>query len=170
MNETTLVLIVIAAIVIALIAWVIKTTNKFTDLKTDIDKLNSDIGNYREQKIEAINDAIGMAREAVGQERSLLNVGEDANNLLALGEKYPQLQSIAGYNQTVSRSISLQKDISSSKTIYNSKVSEYNKAIKIFPNCIVASMFHIEKAEFIDEASFKDNVTNNYKKIEYRDQ
>jgi LemA protein len=81
-------------------------------------------------------------------------------SLFAVVENYPDLKA----NQNV---LSLQEELSTtenqisfSRQHYNASVLEYNNAIQVFPNVLLAGMFGFTKREFFEAEVEAANVPN----------
>lgn len=74
-----------------------------------------------------------------------------------LGQKYPELQSISGYQNAMKQAFSLNSDISAARELLNGNIREYNTAITNFPGSLIASAFGYTEEKFIDEESYEEN-------------
>ena len=118
-------------------------------------KVLTDVTNARAQAVTA--GAQGVAAQAQA-ENALTST---LRSLFAVVENYPDLKA----NQNV---LSLQEEltttenqISFSRQHYNASVLDYNNAIQVFPNVLLAGMFGFTKREFFEaepEAAAVPNV------------
>ena len=118
-------------------------------------KVLTDVTNARAQAVSA--GAQGVAAQA--QAENMLS--STLRSLFAVVENYPELKA----NQNV---LSLQEEltttenqISFSRQHYNASVLEYNNAIQVFPNSLLAGMFGFTKRDFFEaepEAAAVPNV------------
>ena len=101
------------------------------------------------------------AQGSVAQQAQAENMLTGAlRSLFAVVENYPELKA----NQNV---LSLQEEltttenqISFSRQHYNASVLEYNNAIQVFPNVLLAGMFGFTKREFFEAEVEAANVPN----------
>ena len=101
------------------------------------------------------------AQGSVAQQAQAENMLTGAlRSLFAVVENYPELKA----NQNV---LSLQEEltttenqISFSRQHYNASVLEYNNAIQVFPNVLLAGMFGFAKREFFEAEVEAANVPN----------
>jgi LemA protein len=117
-------------------------------------KVLTDVTNARAQAVTA--GAQGVAAQA--QAENMLT--STLRSLFAVVENYPDLKA----NQNV---LSLQEEltttenqISFSRQHYNASVLEYNNAIQVFPNNLLAGMFGFLKREFFEAEPEAANVPN----------
>jgi LemA protein len=117
-------------------------------------KVLTDVTNARASAVTA--GAKGVAEQAQA-ENALTGT---LRSLFAVVENYPDLKA----NQNV---LSLQEEltttenqISFSRQHYNASVLEYNNAIQVFPNNLLAGMFGFTKREFFEAEPEAANVPN----------
>ena len=117
-------------------------------------KVLTDVTNARAQAVTA--GAQGVAAQA--QAENMLT--STLRSLFAVVENYPDLKA----NQNV---LSLQEEltttenqISFSRQHYNASVLEFNNAIQVFPNVLLAGMFGFTKREFFEAEPEAANVPN----------
>jgi LemA protein len=117
-------------------------------------KVLTDVTNARASAVAA--GAQGVAAQAQA-ENALTST---LRSLFAVVENYPDLKA----NQNV---LSLQEEltttenqISFSRQHYNASVLEYNNAIQVFPNVLLAGMFGFTKREFFEAEPEAANVPN----------
>jgi LemA protein len=89
----------------------------------------------------------------------------EANNMLtdtlkslfAVSENYPDLKASQNFLSLQEELSDTENKIAYSRQFYNSNVLDYNTKLTIFPNSIIANMFHFKEAEFFatDEADKK---------------
>lgn len=166
----TLEWIIILAVIILILAYLVSKRNRFQALKNEVDAQKSNISNYIEQRTKYLNDALNVAKisyshEVEGMEK--LTANEKFEQLRALGERYPQLQNTASYQETISRLPMLERDIAASKTLLNGNIREYNEAISMFPALIVAKIFGYKRETFIDEENMESNKVTDRSEVDF---
>jgi LemA protein len=117
-------------------------------------KVLTDVTNARAAAVSA--GAQGVAAQAQAENA----LTQTLRSLFAVVENYPELKS----NQNV---LSLQEEltttenqISFSRQHYNASVLDYNNAIQVFPNVLLAGMFGFTKREFFEAEPEATNVPN----------
>ena len=116
-------------------------------------KVLTDVTNARAAAVSA------GAQGSVGQQAQAENMLTGAlRSLFAVVENYPDLKA----NQNV---LSLQEEITTtenqisfSRQHYNASVLDYNNAIQVFPNVLLAGMFGFTKREFFEAEPEAANV------------
>ena len=76
----------------------------------------------------------------------------------AVTEAYPELKADRSFNALMDEISSIENEIQYSRTQYNEKATQFNKAIRKFPGSIFASMFGFEKAELFEASEGADKV------------
>ena len=105
--------------------------------------------------------AVAVGAQGVAQQAQAENaLTSTLRSLFAVVENYPDLKA----NQNV---LSLQEEltttenqISFSRQHYNASVLEYNNAIQVFPNVLLAGMFGFTKRDFFEAEPEAANVPN----------
>ncbi|HYK94502.1 MAG TPA: LemA family protein [Candidatus Dormibacteraeota bacterium] len=117
-------------------------------------KVLTDVTNARASAVSA--GAQGVAAQAQAEN----TLTSTLRSLFAVVENYPDLKA----NQNV---LSLQEEltttenqISFSRQHYNSSVLDYNNAIQVFPNSLLAGMFGFTKRDFFEAEPEAANVPN----------
>ena len=150
-------IIVLAVITFAIILWIITVTNNFKRLEVKIEEARSGI----EVALEKRYDTLTKLRDAAGtymkhesstfQKIVALRKGmslkelEDADNqmikmsndLLALGENYPELRSSDVFIELEKGVSDAEEHLQAARRVYNANVSSYNTAIAMFPNSLL---------------------------------
>ena len=151
---------IIIIIIIVVIVYVISVRNKFNELKNLIKHEGSNIGIQIAKRTACLNDALKIVKlsydkEVAGIEK--LTVSDKLEKLSFLGQKYPELQSISGYQEALKQAWELNKDISAARELLNGNIKQYNIAITNFPANIVAAMFGYAEEKYIDEENYEEN-------------
>lgn len=151
---------IIIAVIVVLLFYIIGKRNLFQSMRNSVSAQKSNISNYLEQRTRYLNDALNVAKlsyshEVEGIEK--LTANDQFEQLRVLGEKYPQLQHTAAYQETITRLPMLERDIASSKTLLNGNIQEYNEAISMFPGLLIAKLFGYKRETFIDEENMEQN-------------
>lgn len=170
------ILVAIAVVLIALIAWIFITRSVLAKKR---DRVDDDWGaiqvqlKRRADLLPGLSDAV---REYVDEDNRVFRDAEqaraatldassptamsDAENglqgamraLFGVAQAHPQLTSASHFVHLQSDLVQTEDKIQASRRRYNSSVRTYNAAVKRFPNKLVAGMFHHEPREFFEVA------------------
>lgn len=170
------ILVAIAVVVIALIAWVIITRGVLAKKR---DRVDDDWGTVQVQLkrradlIPGLSDAVReyagddnrafadaeQAREATLSASSPTMMSEAENQLqgsmrglFGVAQAYPQLTSASHFVHLQSDLVQTEDKIQAARRRYNGSVRDYNAAIKRFPNNLLTGMFHHSPREFFEVA------------------
>ena len=147
-------------IIFAIIIYVVVTRNKFNELQQAIKHEGSDIGIQIANRTQCLNDALNIAKlsyekEVAGIEQ--LTANDKLEKLAFLGQKYPDLKAINGYEEILKQANNLNRNISASRQLLNGNIRVYNTAISNFPGVIIAAIFGYTAEKFIDEENYEKN-------------
>jgi LemA protein len=135
------------------------------DLIPNLVEVVKDYMAYEQETLTAVTQARAAAIDAGNKGPQAQAEAENAltgtlKSLFAVAENYPDLKA----NQNV---LSLQEEltttenqISFSRQHYNASVLEYNNAIQVFPNVLLAGMFGFTKRDFFEAEPEAANVPN----------
>lgn len=155
-------IIIVAVVIVSILSWLIKNRNNFVLLKEEINEQLSNISNYREQRKNSISDAMNML--GVAHQNDITAIKELTGNnltseLVALGQKYPDLQNTPSYAMALTKVQQCDAEIASCKNLLNLAIKNYNKAISVFPSNIVALIFGFKRETFVDQDNVEANKT-----------
>lgn len=147
-------------IIVAIIIYVVVTRNKFNELQQAIKHEGSDIGIQIANRTQCLNDALNIAKlsyekEVAGIEQ--LTANYKLEKLAFLGQKYPDLKAINGYEEILKQANNLNRNISASRQLLNGNIRVYNTVISNFPGVIIAAIFGYTAEKFIDEENYEKN-------------
>lgn len=147
-------------IIVAIIIYVVVTRNKFNELQQAIKHEGSDIGIQIANRTQCLNDALNIAKlsyekEVAGIEQ--LTANDKLEKLAFLGQKYPDLKAINGYEEILKQANNLNRNISASRQLLNGNIRVYNTAISNFPGVIIAAIFGYTAEKFNDEENYEKN-------------
>ena len=77
-------------------------------------------------------------------------LGLGLGRLLAVAEEYPDLKANENFLDLQHQLQKIEDELQMARRYYNGTVRVLNIIIEIFPNSIVAGLFHFEKAEFFE--------------------
>ena len=86
-------------------------------------------------------------------------ISRSMTNVVALIENYPELKSNGQVQQLLETLNETEEQLSASRRFYNAAVTDYNNALEMFPNNLVASsMGYRQKELFVTAAEERQNV------------
>lgn len=100
-----------------------------------------------------------MNADSIGDKiaaESALSLG--LGRLFAVAEDYPDLKANQNFLDLQNQLSELENEIQMARRYYNGTVRNLNIGIEIFPNSIVANLFHFEKGEFFEIADAGDRA------------
>jgi LemA protein len=174
------ILVVLALIVIGLLGWVAVAYNGLVRLRNQLENAWAQIDVQLKRRCDLIPNLVetvkGYAKhesgtlEAVIQARNMAvsakGVAERAQaenvltgalkSLFAVAEAYPNLKADQSFLRLQEELTSTENKIAFSRQFYNDSVMTFNTQIEVFPQNIIAGMFHFVRREFFevkDEAS-----------------
>ncbi len=171
MSPTLIVLFVIVLIVVFLIAIYNKLTKSrilvkegwsgiatFLQQRTDlIPNLVETVKGYALHESKTLTDVVKWRNRAVAANTTGEQI-EASNGLnralvdfFALSEQYPDLKANQNFLSLQSDLKDIEGKLNQSRRYYNGTVRDYNQAIAIFPNNIVANMFNFTTEAFFQE-------------------
>ncbi len=164
----TTIIIIVAAIII--LSYTLSRRNRFESLRKGIRAEASNIGIYVDKRTECLKDLMEIAKlnythEVEGIEK--LTEKDQLNQLLFLGQKYPELRTTGAYAEQMRQATVLQDDIAASRVLLNGNIREYNDEISQFPALIVAKLFGYKEEKFIDEENIESNKKLKKEEIDF---
>ncbi|GAB4334054.1 MAG: LemA family protein [Desulfobulbaceae bacterium] len=164
----------VLGIVAAVVLWGVAIYNRLIRLRNMKEEGWSGIDVQLKRRSNLIPNLIESVKGYMGHERSLLekvtelrarsadaaSVGDriaaesaltaSLGRLFAVAENYPDLKANTTFLELQQQLAEVEDQIQMARRYYNGTVRNLNVAVETFPNSIVASMFHFEKAEFFE--------------------
>jgi len=75
-------------------------------------------------------------------------LSESLKSLFAVSESYPDLKASQNFQSLQEELSDTENKIAYSRQFLNGNVLDYNTKLQIFPNSLIANMFHFQKADF----------------------
>ncbi len=176
MGTGTIILLVVVGIIILLILWIIGVYNNLIKLRNlgqnawaDVDvqlKRRYDLipnlvntvkgyATHERETFENVTKARSMAQAAKtpaekGQAENYLT--QALRQLFAVVENYPELKANQNFLELQKTLNDIENDIQNARRYYNAVVRDYNIALQVFPNNIIARMFNFKPMEFFELA------------------
>lgn len=177
--------LIIVIAVVAIVAFaVIGVYNGLIQLKNKVDEAWSDIdtqlkrrydlipnmvetvkgyAKHESKTLEAVTQARNMAMSAKSPEERIQ--AENAlsgtlKTLFAVAENYPDLKANQNFMDLQATLKEIEEKLQLSRRYYNATVRDFNTKVEIFPNNIVAGIFHFARRKFfeIENQEERNNV------------
>jgi len=100
--------------------------------------------------VEARNAAVAATGSPAVQAAAESKLGGTLRGLFAVAEAYPDLKAAGPFQQLQAQLAETEDRIAAGRRFYNGNVRALNTRVEAFPSSIVASTFHIEKAEYFE--------------------
>ncbi len=164
---STIILLILLGVVVALIIYLVVIFNGLVRLKHNIDRAWSNIDVLLKQRYDELPKLVRVCEGYMQHERAVLenvtraraqldNAGSgreviEANNaisqalrsLFAVVENYPDLKADQAFRQLQSRVSQLEDQIADRRELYNDSVNLFNIRIEQFPDVFVANMMKL---------------------------
>ena len=175
-------IIAIAALILALILWIISTQRSFVVLDENINNAMSQIGvqlssrwdaltslldltkGYAAHEYSTITDTI-KARRSITKDSSPEDVKKQENiiaeamgKIMAVAESYPNLKADQTYIKTMDAVNQFENMVRTSRLIYNDSVTKLNRDIRMFPASMISGLLGFSKRAYIEAADEKANM------------
>jgi len=168
MKKSTIIWIVVIAVVLILIMWFIGAYNSFVTLNQDINGKWSEVENQYQRQADLIPNFVSSVSSQVGVETKFVKdvidartnwansagtsqlardtAGQQMNSGInafvnAVSENYPILQASEGYTALRDEMAGTQNRITTARGRYITSIQTYNTGIRRFPSNIVAGIF-----------------------------
>ncbi len=168
---------VVIVLVIALIAWLIKTYNKLVKARLRVKNSWSQIDVQLKRKYELIPNLAEVAKgyakhesgifEEFAKARQVYQQASSAGDikgiaeadrmassalsrLIAVSEQYPELKANEHFTKVMSELSQTEDKIAYARQFYNDVVTTYNTMREVFPSSIIAGMFNFEEAQLFE--------------------
>lgn len=162
---------IIALIILIVIIWWVKTSNRFNRYKVVIDesKKNVDIAlakrydticemikvakSYAKHESSTFSDVIKLRQNANIKEfnSAIQNQDREISKIFALAEAYPNLKSSQEFINLQDEISDENEQLAAAKRIVNNNISVINQEIVSFPKSVVAKSKGLKEMEFLKE-------------------
>ena len=177
---------IVLVLIIALVAWLIKTYNKLVKARLRVKNSWSQIDVQLKRKYELIPNLAEIAKGYAKHESGIFeefararNVYQQASNtgsikgmaeadkiassalsrLIAVSEAYPELKADTHFSKVMSELSETEDKIAYTRQFYNDVVTTYNTIREVFPSSIIANMFSFKEAELYEaEAAAREGL------------
>ena len=100
------------------------------------------------EKVTELRASVASAKTPAQIEEAENQIQQVLKSLFAVAENYPELKANENFLHLQETLKQLETEIQKSRRYYNAVVKEYNNALMVFPNNIIASIFGFKPAEF----------------------
>ena len=175
-------LIVIAVVLVALIAWFVGTLNRLRKYMVIIEESRKNVDIALAKRYDTICQMLKVAQSFAKYEKTTLvdlvslrkglntadsseamkNQNHAIGKIFALAEAYPELKSSEQFLNLQEEINDENEQLAAAKRIVNSNISTLNQNIVTFPVSLIASLSGIKQMDFIseDDLSNKKNIDN----------
>ncbi|MCH5304177.1 MAG: LemA family protein [Ruminococcus sp.] len=183
MNPGLVIGIIIAAVVILILLWAMKTYNKLIKLRTQCEEGFSTMDIYLKKRFDLIPNLVATVKGYAKHEAETLEKVIAARNssvskspeeqlkdenqisgalrqLFAVAESYPELKANTNFMDLQGQLKEIEFDIANSRKYYNGCVKKYNVKCMTIPSSIIAALGHFERKPMfeVDDPSERKNV------------
>jgi len=162
------IMIIIAVVILIPVFWWISTSNRFKRMDIKISESLSGIEvaltkrydmltklldvakGYKQHETEMFTEVIklrkGMSVSELNNEAAKMN--HLASNLSLVAEAYPELRSSDVFKELQAGIRDAEEHLQAARRLYNSNVTAFNTAVKVFPSSVVAKSQNAVEREF----------------------
>lgn len=182
MKKSTIAIIVVVVILIAIIAGLVSSYNGVVSLSEEVDNKFATIDTMLQRRADLIPNLVNTVKGYTNQEQAVIDSVTDAraklagansveekanadqeltsalNNLLVVVENYPDLKSSQNFINLSDELAGTENRIATARKDYNDAVKEYNTKIKRFPTNIVSGMFGYGEKEYFQASEGSKEV------------
>lgn len=175
-------IIILIAVVIVLVLWFVSSQRSLVVMDENINNAMSQIGvvltsrwdaltslldltkGYAEHEYKTISDTIKMrtsvtARSSAAEVNAQENmITEALGKIMAVAEGYPELRANENYIKTMDSVNEYEETVRRARLVYNDSVTKLNRAIRMFPTSIAASLLGIRARDYLEVNSAKADM------------
>lgn len=161
-------------IIAALVLWIIALQRKLMVLEANVGNAVSQIGIQLSSQWDALVSLLSLAEEYMGpEEKAVMETikerhpitkasstediarqhkitWEITEKITAMGRKHPELMKSQDYTKTLDGVRQYESMVQTSRLIYNESAAKLNKALKMFPNSLVAGILGFDRRTYLD--------------------
>lgn len=150
-----------------LIIIIIGIYNSIIQLKHNVDKSESGIDVYLQQRFDLIPNLVEVTKTYMNYENDILekiarlriaynqnrdiNASNELNNqyktIMAVVENYPDLKANEQFLKLQKSLVKIESQLQAARRIYNNDVTKYNTKISTFPNNLIANIFGFKERD-----------------------
>ena len=184
MKKSTIIGIVIIALVVILGIALVSGYNSMVTLEADVDAAYSNMDVYMQRRADLVPNLVSTVKGYAAHEQEAIDAVTDAraklsgaatvedaaaadaelssalNRLLVVVENYPELKASENFAQLSDELAGTENRIAVARKDYNDVATKFNATIRKFPNSLLAGMFDFEKKALFTAADGAQNVPN----------
>ena len=175
-------IIILIAVVIVLVLWFVSSQRSLVVMDENINNAMSQIGvvltsrwdaltalldltkGYAEHEYKTISDTIKMrtsvtARSSAAEVNAQENmITEALGKIMAVAEGYPELRANENYIKTMDSVNEYEETVRRARLVYNDSVTKLNRATRMFPTSVAASLLGIRARDYLEVNSAKADM------------
>lgn len=175
-------LLIFVGLAVGVIAWGINAYNRLVKLRNMKDEGWSGIDVQLKRRADLIPNLLETVKGYMQHEKDVLTAVTESRSrigsaatpadrmkaeaalsmglgrLIAVAESYPDLKANANFLELQKQLQEIEDQLQMARRYYNGTVRNLNTAIELFPNSVVANMFHFEQADFFEIEDPEDRV------------
>ncbi len=175
-------IIILIAVVIVLVLWFVSSQRSLVVMDENINNAMSQIGvvltsrwdaltalldltkGYAEHEYKTISDTIKMrtsvtARSSAAEVNAQENmITEALGRIMAVAEGYPELRANENYIKTMDSVNEYEETVRRARLVYNDSVTKLNRAIRMFPTSVAASLLGIRARDYLEANAAKADM------------
>lgn len=169
-----IIFLVMLGVIVIGVLWVIATYNSLIQMNMNIQNGWSQINVQLQRRHDLIPNLVEVAKGYMAHERQTLEsvikarqMAIDANSiqdklqaenmltsslrsLMAVSENYPNLKADTQMSRVMEELTTTENRIAFARQYYNDEINQFNTAILVFPNSMVASLCKFQKVSFFE--------------------
>jgi LemA protein len=162
--------IIVVVLILAVVGWIISTSNRFRVLTVKIDEADSGIDVALTKRYDTLTKLMDVVRAYAKHEQDVfsqtiqlragMGMAQRAeastqmdtltSRLFAVAENYPELRSSDNYMQLQDAIVDAEDHLQAARRVYNMNVSSYNAAIVMFPASVIANNQGLTAKDFFE--------------------
>ena len=122
-----------------------------TDLIPNLVETVKGYAKHEKDVLENVTKArASLMKAGTAQEKAEANnfLSDTLKSLFAVSENYPQLKANENFLALQEELTDTENKIAYSRQFYNSNVMDFNTKLQLFPDSLIANMFHFKPADF----------------------
>ncbi|TPE57547.1 LemA family protein [[Mycoplasma] falconis] len=167
------------------IIWYVLRKNKLNRMQNEVNKQSSNIDVQLQKRFDTLNKLAAQVKsykelekstqQEIARLRNLTNAGaknsiensaeiENLNRsvfgrLIAVSESYPDLKASRLYEELMSESTYLERELEASRRLYNKVANDFNEQLFVYPTNVVASNMKLETMPlFVSDSKARQDV------------
>lgn len=172
--------IIMLVVVVILVIFVVSGYNKLIRGKLTIDEAFATMDVYLKKRFDLIPNLVetvkgyakheestlaemvklrGRNYDGMSEEEKLQSgavVSQMVPKIMALAEAYPDLKANQNFLDLSKQLSQIEDDIANARKYYNGAVKQYNLSVQMFPNSLIAGLFHFETKKMYEVESSQD--------------